>query len=160
MMVLLGDVFGYVALVLVAFAAVFMALRRKILRHTRNLDLLRRLHFYAAALAGVFIVLHVAYFYAYPVTEAVAFGYASVALATLVWLTGTAFLERVRDSLFFHGAMSSCTVGLTVVHAAGAGTNIPSSLVYVVLAGVAVASAAMGARHLSRLEIPSKVKKT
>ena len=111
-MILLGDAFGYVALALVVFTATFMLVRKRLLRYTKNLGLLRRLHMYAATLAGLFIVLHVAYFLGYPVTSAVLFGYGSAALAVFVWATGTAFLERLRDSLFYHGAMSLVTRSL------------------------------------------------
>ena len=37
-------------------------------------------------------------------------------MAVFVWVTGTAFLERLRDSLFYHGTISLSTIGLMVVH--------------------------------------------
>lgn len=150
-MILLGDVFGYLALALVVFTASFMLVRRRILRYTKNLNLLRKLHVYAATLAGLFIVLHVAYFFSYPTTDAIVWGYGSAALAVFVWITGTAFLERFRDSLFYHGAVSLSTIGLMVVHAAGAGVNIPVSESLVVLACVATITLFKAQGHLSKI---------
>lgn len=151
MLLLLGDVFGYIALALVVFTATFMMIRRRLLRYTKNLNLLRKVHIYAATLAGLFIILHVAYFFGYPVTTAVTWGYVSAAMALFVWITGTAFLERFRDSLFYHGAMSLSTVGLMTVHAAGAGVNIPFGAALGVLVGVAVITLVKAQFHLSKL---------
>lgn len=160
MLLLLGDVFGYLALALVVFTAVFMLVRKRLLRYTKNLGLLRKVHIYAATLAGVFIVLHVAYFFGYPVTVAVDWGYISAAMAVFVWITGTAFLERFRDSLFYHGAMSLSTVGLMVVHAAGAGVNIPVSASLVVLAAVAAVALFKAQAHVSKLTEGQEVRRT
>lgn len=151
MLLLLGDVFGYLGLAFVVFTASFMLVRKRLLRYTRNLDLLRKVHIYAATLAGLFIVLHVSFFFSYPITDAVAWGYVSAALAIFVWITGTAFLERFRDSLFYHGAMSFSTIGLMVVHAAGAGINIPVGAAIIVLATVAAVSLFKAQAHLSKL---------
>lgn len=150
-LILLGDVFGYVALAFVIFTASFMLVRRRLLRLTKNLNLLRKVHVYAATLAGLFIILHVAYFVSWPLTLAVLSGYASAALAAVVWITGTAFLERFRDSLFYHGTMSFATVALITVHAAGAGLNIPVGVAVVVLAAVAFMALFTAQAHLSKL---------
>jgi hypothetical protein len=159
LLILLGDIFGYIALSLVIFTASFMLVRRRLLKYTRNLNLLRKVHIYTATAAGVFIVLHVAYFFSYPITDAVLLGYGSAAMAVSVWITGTAFLERLRDSLFFHGAMSFSTIGLMVVHSAGAGVNIPVAFAAVALILVASASVVKAWGHLSNVILPSEVKK-
>ena len=154
-MILLGDFFGFIALALIVFTASFMVLRRRLLRYTKNLDLLRRVHIYSATGAGFFIVLHVAFFFSYPLTAAVAMGYGSAAMAVFVWLTGTAFLERLRDSLFFHGTMSFSTIELMAVHSAGAGVNIPDFVAAAVLVAVAAVSAFKASDHLSKVVSPA-----
>jgi hypothetical protein len=159
LLILLGDVFGYIALALVVFTASFMLVRRRLLRHTKNLNLLRTVHIYAAAAVGLFIVLHVAYFFSYPITDAILLGYASAAMAVFVWVTGTAFLERLRDSLFFHGTMSLSTIGLMAVHSAGAGVNVPIEFAAAALVVVASVSLLKAWGHLSKVIVPSGVKK-
>jgi hypothetical protein len=132
---LLGDVFGLVALALMGATAVLMLIRRRILKRFKNLELIRRTHIAIAALAGLFLVLHVAYFITWPVSLEIMLGYASAAIALVVWVTGTAFLERFRDSLYFHGTLSLSAISLMVIHSAAAGLNIPFALAEAVLAG-------------------------
>ena len=122
---LAGDIFGFLALGFIIFTAIFMLLRKKILKVTRNLDLLRRIHIYSATGAGVFLILHAAYFMNWPITSAIILGYISASIAGIVWLTGTAFLERFKDSLFFHSALSIGSISLMVIHAGSAGINFP-----------------------------------
>jgi hypothetical protein len=50
---LLGDVFGFVALVLIIFTTSFMLVRRRLLKYTKNLNLLRRIHVYSATAAAI-----------------------------------------------------------------------------------------------------------
>ena len=129
-LILPGDLFGFLALGFISFTAIFMLIRKKLLRYTKNLELLRKVHIYAAALGGFFLVLHVGYFVSWPLTLGVILGYVSASIATAVWLTGTAFLERFRDSLFFHGSLSMGAISLMVIHAASAGINFPIILAY------------------------------
>jgi hypothetical protein len=133
MLLLLGDIFGALALVFIVLTAALMLLRRRILKYTKNLDLLRRVHIYVSTLGGLFLVLHVAYFITYPLTTAVLLGYISATIAGVVWITGTAFLERFKDSLFYHGSLSLAAISMMVIHAASSSTNIPLLIVYVVL---------------------------
>lgn len=133
MIILLGDIFGFLALGFIIFTAIFMLFRRKLLKHTKNLELLRRTHIYVATAGGFFLVLHAAYFVAWPLTVGIVLGYISAAVATVVWLTGTAFLEKFRDSLFFHGSLSMAAISLMVIHAAGAGINFPILVAYGVI---------------------------
>jgi hypothetical protein len=158
-LILLGDVFGFIALALVMFTATFMLIRRRLLKYTKNLNLLRKVHIYAATAAGLFIVLHVSYFFDYPITDAVLLGYGSAAMAVFVWVTGTAFLERLRDSLFYHGTMSLSTIGLMVVHSAGAGVNIPLAFAAVTLAVVAGITFVKAWGHLSKVIVTPGAKK-
>ena len=44
MLILLGDIFGFIALVFVIFTATFMLIRRRLLKYTKNLNLLRKVH--------------------------------------------------------------------------------------------------------------------
>ncbi len=136
-----------------------MLVRKRLLRYTKNLNLLRKVHIYAATAAGFFIVLHVAYFYNYPITDAILLGYGSAALALFVWVTGTAFLERFRDSLFFHGTMSLATIALIVVHSAGAGVNIPVIFAEASLLAVAGVGFVKAWEHLSKVVLPEGVRK-
>ena len=131
---LAGDIFGYLALTFIILTAVLMLCRKTLLRYTRNLDALRKIHILGSLLAGLFIVLHVAYFVTYPMTSAVMLGYVSVAIAGVVWISGTAFLERFKDTLFYHGVLSLAGISMMVIHAASAGVNIPIMISFVVLA--------------------------
>jgi hypothetical protein len=132
---MLGDVFGLVALALIGATAVFMLARKRILKRYRNLDAMRRVHIAVAGLGGLFLILHVSYFVAYPINLEILLGYVSASIALIVWLTGTAFLERFRDSLYFHGTLSLSAISLMVIHSAAAGLNVPFALAEVVLGG-------------------------
>lgn len=130
---LAGDIFGFLALGFIVFTAVFMLLRKKLLKLTRNLDLLRKIHIYSATGAGVFLILHAAYFMSWPLTSAILLGYVSATIAGIVWLTGTAFLERFKDSLFLHNALSIGAISLMLIHAGSAGINFPILIGYAIL---------------------------
>ena len=132
---MVGDIFGLVALALIAATAVMMLLRRQILKRFKNLELIRGTHVTLATLAGLFLILHVAYFISYPLTLEIFLGYVSASLVLVVWLTGTAFLERFRDSLYFHGTLSLSAISLMVIHSAAAGLNVPLALAEVTLGG-------------------------
>ena len=131
-LILPGDIFGFLALGLIFFTAVFMMIRKKLFKFTKNLELLRKIHIYAATAGGIFLVLHVAYYISWPLTSGIVLGYVSASIALAVWLTGTAFLERFRDSLFFHGSLSMGAISLMVIHAASAGINFPIITAYAV----------------------------
>ena len=146
-----GDIFGIIALILISFTSVFMLVRKMVLKYTKNLDLLRRVHIYAATLGGLFLILHVAYFISYPVTMAVILGYISAAVAGVVWITGTAFLERFRDSLFYHGTLSLAGISLMVIHSSASGINIPAYFAYAVLIAAVAVTLYKAAHHTDRL---------
>lgn len=146
----IGDAAGFLALILIGLSSIFMLLRSKLLKVTKNIAAIRGTHVAVSALAGVFLLVHIAYLFTPPVSVSMDLGYVSVAAAVAVWLTGTAFLERLRDSLFFHGALSSILVGLIMVHAATSSVNIPLFLVEVILGTTLVVMVANATYHLSR----------
>ena len=121
-----------------------MLIRSYLLKRTRNLTAVRVSHIVAATLAGIFIVAHVSLLFSLPSTLGIILGYGAVGVAMLVWLSGTAFLEKLRDSLFFHGTLASLLVALALIHAAIATANIPfdfSQLMLMASSGVLLANA-------------------
>lgn len=156
---LLGDLFGIFALVLISATAVFMLLRRLILKRFKNLDAIRRIHIAIAGLAGLFLILHVAYFVSYPVNLEILFGYISAGLALVVWLTGTAFLERFRDSLYFHGTLSLSAISLIVIHSSTAGLNVPFALAEAILVGTTGVAIFKTAQHINKLKTATGVRR-
>jgi hypothetical protein len=146
----IGDVTGFLALILIGISSIFMLLRSKLLKVTKNIAAIRGAHVAISALAGVFLLVHVAYLFTPPISVSMDLGYVSVAVAAAAWLTGTAFLERLRDSLFFHGALSSMLVGLIMVHAATASVNIPLLLAEIILGTTLILMVANATYHLNR----------
>jgi hypothetical protein len=155
---MLGDVFGLLAIALISATAVLMLLRRRILKRFKNLELLRRVHIAVAGLGGLFLVLHVAYFISYPLTLEILLGYASATLALVVWLTGTAFLERFRDSLYFHGTLSLSAISLMVIHSAAAGLNVPFAFAEVVLGGTTAVAVYKTTRYVGKIRDAGGIK--
>lgn len=145
-----GDTTGFAALILIGVSAVFMMVRPKLLKLTRNIAAIRGTHIAISFLAGVFMVVHVAYLFIPPTTVAVDLGYLAVGIAIAVWLTGTAFLERLRDSLFFHGTLSTILAGVIMVHAATSSVNIPLYLSEAMLGLTVVIMVANAAYHVRR----------
>jgi hypothetical protein len=145
-----GDTTGFVSLILIGFSAVFMLVRSKLLKLTKNIAAVRAAHIAISFLAGVFMIAHIAYLFSPPVSVAVDLGYLSVGIAAAVWLTGTAFLERLRDSLFFHGTLSTILAGVIMVHAATSSVNIPLALSQAMLALTILIMVANAAYHIRR----------
>ena len=146
----IGDATGFLALIFVGLSSIFMLVRPMILKVTKNIAGIRLTHITISALAGVFMIIHVAYLFALPVSVSIDLGYVAVVMSLAVWLTGTAFLERLRDSLFFHGALSSALVGLVMVHAATSNINIPFVLSEIILAATLLVMVANATSHLNR----------
>jgi hypothetical protein len=142
--------FGIIALVLLIFTGVLMAARRLLLKFTKNLELLRRLHIVIGTLAGFFLVLHISFFVSFPFNDGIILGYVSTAVAVFVWLSGTAFLERFRDSLFFHGTMTVTAVGLILLHSAVSGANLPIMFTELLAGAVVVAMAVETSRQIAK----------
>ncbi len=147
----LGDATGFIALILVGVSAVFMLFRSKMLRMTKNIAAVRGAHIAVSFLAGVFMIAHIAYLFVPPTSIAVDLGYVSVVISVAVWLTGTAFLERLRDSLFFHGTLSTILAGVIMVHAATSSVTIPLVLSQVMLGLTVLIMVANAAYHIRRV---------
>jgi hypothetical protein len=145
-----GDVYGFAALLLIALTAALMLLRPMLLKMTRNIALLRAVHLALSTLAGFFLALHISTMFLPPVSTGIMLGYAAVLASVVAWLTGTAFLQKVKDSLFFHGVMSSILIPLALMHAATSSPNIPvywSQVLLAASAGVVFANAALQVRR-------------
>lgn len=145
-----GDLYGFAALFLIALAASLMLLRSKILKVTRNIVLLRGLHLVLSTLAGLFLALHISTLFVPPISIGIILGYVAVAASVIAWLTGTAFLQKMKDSLFFHGVLSSILIPLSLMHAATASTNIPAFLIQLLLGGTVGVIFANAALHIKR----------
>ncbi len=128
-----ADLSGFAAIVFAGISSTLMVLRGKILKIVKNLSFIRSLHIAVSALAGIFIVIHVSFYVSYPINFGVSLGYATFAMAIVVWLTGTAFLEKIRDSLLFHSSFSIAFLGLALIHASSSGANIPQNLSVLIL---------------------------
>ena len=145
-----GDLYGFAALFLIALAAALMLLRSKLLKVTRNIALVRVIHMAVSTLAGLFLALHISTLFLPPVSTGVILGYGAVAASVVAWLTGAAFLEKVKDSLFFHGVLSSNLIPLTLMHAATTSTNMPPYFFQLLLAGSAAVVFANATLHILR----------
>lgn len=156
---MLGDVFGLLALALISATAILMLLRRRILKRFKNLELLRRVHLAVAGLGGLFLILHVAYFISWPLSLEILLGYISATLALVVWLTGTAFLERFRDSLYFHGTLSLSAISLMVIHSAATGLNVPLAFAEVVLGGTTAVAVFKTTQYIGKMRPSGGVKR-
>ena len=128
-----------------------MVLRKSFVKSARGLVLYRKTHIGVSTAAGLFLAIHIAYFFGYPFNDGIILGYTSTAAAVMVWLTGTAFLERYRDTLFFHGTLTIAAVALISVHASVSGANLPIVLSIVVLASAIGASLAGMSRQVEKL---------
>jgi len=129
----LADLFGFAAVILAGISSVLMVFRGRILKITKNLGIVRSAHVAISALAGIFIVLHVSFYFTMPINTGTLLGYAAFGMAVVVWLTGTAFVERVRDSFLYHSSFSIVFISLALLHAASSSTNIPASLSELIL---------------------------
>ena len=145
-----GDVYGFAALLLIALTAALMLLRSRLLKFTRNVSLLRSAHLVLSALAGLFLALHISTLFLPPISTGILIGYVAVIASAAAWLTGTAFLEKVKDSLFFHGVLSAVLIPLALLHAATASANIPSYWTEIMLVATAAVVFSNAALHIRR----------
>jgi hypothetical protein len=134
----LADLFGFAAVILAGISSVLMVFRGKILKITKNLAAVRSLHVATSALAGVCIVIHVSFYIMMPLSFGIFLGYFAFGMAVVVWLTGTAFLERVRDSFLFHSSFSTAFIALALLHAASSSTNFPVLLSELILVSATI----------------------
>jgi hypothetical protein len=170
-----GDIFGYLALVLVSLSALLMVrknalirkrlligplnprrhLRRRLVRgrllYLTNLVLVRRAHMFMALLGGLFLVLHVVYLVTYPLNDAIILGYVAVVAAAFLGLTGVSYLQRFREARYYHGSISLSAIALMTVHAVGSGFNLPVWMATATLLLTAVVVFAVAARHAGKM---------
>ena len=144
-----GDLYGFAALFLIALAAVLMLLRSRLLKLT-SIAAVRTLHLLVSTLAGLFLALHISAQFLPPVSTGIILGYGAVIVSVVAWLTGTAFLEKVKNSLFFHGVLSSILIPLSLMHAATSGVNFPLYWSQLILAATAFVVFANAAVHIRR----------
>jgi hypothetical protein len=145
-----GDLYGFAALFLIALTAALMLLRSKVLKLTKNLALVRVIHLVLSAAAGLFLALHISSLFLPPVSTGILLGYAAVIASVVAWLTGTAFLQKVKDSLFFHGVLSSILIPLSMMHIATTSTNFPAYWSQILLMATAAVVFANAALHIKR----------
>ena len=170
-----GDAFGFLALVFMALSVLLIRNKRPLISkrlaigplnsggrirrlrsrsrrlHLNNLKLLRRGHTTIALLGGLFVVIHIAYFITYPINDAILLGYVAIAAALFLGLTGTSYLQRLREARFYHGSMTLPAIALITVHAVGSGFNLPVWMATVALGVTAGVVFVTAARHLRRL---------
>jgi hypothetical protein len=121
----LADVFGILALLLIASTASMMVFKSRLSSWVGGTENLWRIHVVVAAAGGLFLGFHVALLIALPLSLTVLFGYAASGSALFVWLTGSIYLQGARNSIFAHGLLSTGAIFLMLVHTVGAGRNIP-----------------------------------
>jgi len=132
---------------LILAAAVLMMVRKSFVKSAGGLVFYRKLHIGVSTTAGLFLVIHIAYFFSFPYNDGLILGYVSTAGVVLVWLTGTAFLERYRDTLYFHGTLTVAALALIALHASVSGANLPIILSLLILAtGIAAVSAGVSSQ--------------
>ena len=156
---LLANVAGFIALILIAATGVMMLFRRSLLRRFRDPDRLKAVHVWVAALGGAFLIVHVVFLLAFPVSLPVLYGYIATYFAFVIWVTGLLFMEGLRNSLFYHALLSLIGVSLIVLHVFTAGRDVPiaiSGVILVVIAAVVLGSAAVQFVRLSRSGVPRK----
>jgi hypothetical protein len=146
------DIYGFVAVILMAASAIFIVFRGKIVKHVRNLSLLRALHVAVSTGAGLFLVLHVSSFMTYPLNDGIIIGYVAFVLSVAVWLSGMAFIQRAKDSLHFHLFLSLALISIILIHASAAGPNIPMPVAEVMIGGSSLVAFADLMRYRSRMK--------
>jgi hypothetical protein len=147
----LADLFGFLALALIAATGVLMLFKNILTAWMGSPERLWRLHVVIAGAGGFFLGLHVVFFLAFPLSLPVFLGYAATGAALFVWITGGVYFQGVRNSMFYHGLLSTGAIFLMVVHTFGAGRNIPMELSGVSLALIAVTVLAGVALRLAKV---------
>jgi hypothetical protein len=134
----LADLFGFLALALIAATGVMMLFKKGLTAWMGSPERLWRLHVVIAGAGGFFLGLHVVLFLAFPISLPVLLGYAATGAALFVWVTGGIYFQGARNSMFYHVLLSIGAIFLMVLHTFGAGRNIPMELSGVSLALIAV----------------------
>ena len=145
-----GDYSGLAALALIAASSLSMVYRKRVLTGGVSLRAVRWAHLSLSAGAAAALAVHISLMVGFAQSLGVLLGYAAFAAALLVWLTGSAFAERMRDSLVFHGQLTIVMIALVLAHASAASVAL-SGFAPFVLTSVAVVALLNGAYHLSKL---------
>lgn len=112
-----GDLSGFLALIFISATAVLMVGKRKLSKTTGRNIFFKRVHIIIASLGGGFLLIHADYFIGAPIENwGILLGYIAAAAALFVWFSGFAFLERLSDSLLYHGSISLAAIALMVIH--------------------------------------------
>lgn len=146
----LADLFGFLALGLVAGTGVLMLFKARLAAWMGTPERLWRLHILVAGAGGGFLGLHVALLLDFPMTLPVFLGYAGTGTALLVWTTGATYFQAVRGSTFYHGLLSMGAFLLIVLHTIGSGRNIPPAVSGAGLIATSILVLAVVAFRLSR----------
>ncbi len=146
------DLYGFAAVLLMAASAIFVIFRGMILKHFRNLAVLRGLHVAVSTTAGCFLILHVASYISYPLNDGVIIGYLALAMAVAVWLSGMAFVQKTKDSLHFHLVLSLALISIILIHASATGPNIPMPVAELMIGG----STAVALANLTKYRVKSR----
>lgn len=134
----LADVFGFLALALIAATGVLMLFKKPLTARLGSPERLWRVHILVAGAGGLFMGLHVVIFLDFPLSLPVLVGYVATGAALFVWITGGVYFQGARNSMFYHGVFSIGAIFLMIVHTFGAGRNIPMDLSGVSLVLIAV----------------------
>lgn len=135
----LADLFGFLALALIAATGVLMLLKGRLSARVGSPEGLWRLHIVVAGAGGLFLGLHVVLFLAFPLSLPLLLGYGAAGAALFVWVTGGIYFQGARNSMFYHGLLSIGAIFLMIVHTFGAGRNIPMEFSGLSLALIAAA---------------------
>ncbi len=84
----LVDLFGFIALALVAATGLIMLFKERLAAWMGGPERLWRLHVLVAGAGGTFLGLHVVVFLAFPPSLPVLLGYAGTGVALFIWMTG------------------------------------------------------------------------
>lgn len=146
----LADLAGLAALFLICASSFAILFRRWMIAKTRNLTLVRWTHLSLSAAAAASLTVHVVLSLGFPLTAGVLLGYAAFGTSVLVWLTGGAFVERVRGTLTLHGQFTIIMISLVLVHAAATSVAL-APFSPVVFGCVALLGLVNGVYHLTKL---------
>src|ERR1700691_255140 len=70
-----ANISGFIAIFLIGASGGMMFFRTSVLKSTRNADAFREVHVLLAALGGLFLIFHVAFFLLFPLSLPVLIGY-------------------------------------------------------------------------------------
>lgn len=145
-----GDLSGFLALIFISATAVLMVGKRKLSKSTGRNVFFKRIHIIFASLGGGFLLIHADYFISAPLENwGILLGYIAAAAALFVWFSGFAFLERLSDSLLYHGSISLAAISLIVIHSVIFGFETITT--EIILALVAAVLLLRASQHIAKI---------